>query len=754
MKKEKRISGSVFAKIVAFFVLALSSIAGIAAFGSVLLMLNTNAYNYQAQDKCVQVVAREMMVKNAWLDMHVLRDQYYTENVKGLEERCQDKNYAVEFYEDEDLIWSNYEGEGTPYSFRYTYSQWVEEPVIEEVEVPEKPAKPEIPEVPENSEIPGTDSNEENVYIVPEGEGAVKLEEDNAEVEVVSGEVKSVDENSAKLVVEETSIVPEEADATEEAEPEMQRVLKEYTVRLYVNPNFPIDDEYCAIYNRAVLLCEGRFVYPIVVGVCVFLMLVSFIFLMCGAGHKNGKEGITPGILTAMHFDVVAIAFGMVAFFGCIILYELLAYGFDYDVLFQIGAAALLGGAEVIWCTIFCMDFATRLKLGGWWKHTLIATVFRFLGRILRFCKNAIVTLVQGLPLVITVVIAYLILGIGEFIGLCIWGGSTELAIVWFVEKLILLPIVMYFALICKRLQAGSKSLAEGDLNFKIDTSKMILDFKEHGENLNQIGEGISKAVAERMKSEHLKTELITNVSHDLKTPLTSIINYADLLSHEVQKTKVQNAGDLAENITGEVTDLVVHGKEAENNNDKLAEYAEVLYRQSKRLKKLLEDLVEASKATTGALEVNLEQCEIGVLLSQAVGEYEQRFAEKQLNLIVRQPQEPVRIMADGRHLWRVFDNLLNNICKYAQENTRVYLSVENKASQVEIIFRNMSKYALDISAEELAERFVRGDKSRHKEGNGLGLSIAKSLVELQNGRMEIVTDGDLFKVILYFQAI
>ncbi|MBQ2803678.1 MAG: GHKL domain-containing protein, partial [Lachnospiraceae bacterium] len=168
-------------------------------------------------------------------------------------------------------------------------------------------------------------------------------------------------------------------------------------------------------------------------------------------------------------------------------------------------------------------------------------------------------------------------------------------------------------------------------------------------------------------------------------------------------------------------------------------------------LKKLLDDLVEASKATTGNLEVILEKCEVGVLLSQAVGEYETRLNEKKLELITRQGEEPVWIMADGRRLWRVFDNLLSNIYKYAQEGSRVYLTVEPKEGQVEIIFRNMSKYPLELSAEELEERFVRGDKSRHMEGNGLGLSIAKSLVELQNGAFQIYTDGDLFKVVLRF---
>ena len=162
-----------------------------------------------------------------------------------------------------------------------------------------------------------------------------------------------------------------------------------------------------------------------------------------------------------------------------------------------------------------------------------------------------------------------------------------------------------------------------------------------------------------------------------------------------------------------------------------------------------MDDLIEASKATTGNLEVQLQPCELGVLLSQAVGEYEQRFEEKGLELITGQPEEPVTVLADGRHIWRVFDNLLNNVCKYAQEGSRVYLTVDLEQRYAEIIFRNMSKFALNITGDELRERFVRGDKSRHMEGSGLGLSIASSLMELQGGSMEIVTDGDLFKVIL-----
>ena len=233
-----------------------------------------------------------------------------------------------------------------------------------------------------------------------------------------------------------------------------------------------------------------------------------------------------------------------------------------------------------------------------------------------------------------------------------------------------------------------------------------------------------------------MKTELITNVSHDIKTPLTSIINYADLICEETMRNKEEDQRPEGQSDS----EGGVRNEEANSCKDaRIQEYAEVLLRQSRRLKKLLEDLVEASKATTGNLEVDLKPCEVGVLLSQAVGEYQQRMEEKGLELIARQPEHSVIIIADGRHLWRVFDNLLNNICKYAQERSRVYLSVEEKQDRVQIIFRNMSKYPLDISGEELQERFVRGDRSRHMEGNGLGLSIAKSLIELQDGKMEIV---------------
>ena len=252
----------------------------------------------------------------------------------------------------------------------------------------------------------------------------------------------------------------------------------------------------------------------------------------------------------------------------------------------------------------------------------------------------------------------------------------------------------------------------------------MYGDFKDFADSLNNINEGLSVAINEKMKSERFKTELITHVSHDIKTPLTSIINYVDLIKKE------------------------------EPENENIREYIDVLDRQSSRLKKLIEDLMEASKASTGNLAVKLSVCEAGVLLSQTVGEFDERLKAAGLTPVVNIPETPIKIMADGRHLWRVFDNLMNNICKYSQVGTRVYLDVSERDGKAQITFRNISKYELNITGEELTERFVRGDKSRNTEGSGLGLSIAKSLTELQNGSLKIEIDGDLFKVTLTFDTV
>ena len=291
----------------------------------------------------------------------------------------------------------------------------------------------------------------------------------------------------------------------------------------------------------------------------------------------------------------------------------------------------------------------------------------------------------------------------------------------WLVEKLILYPLILWYCVQLNQLKTGTEKIAGGEPGYQIGTKHMTGIFKEQGEQINHISDGMTHAIEERMKSERFKTELITNVSHDIKTPLTSIINYVDLLEKE---------------------DL---------HNETAQEYLEVLDRQSGRLKKLIEDLIEASKASTGNLPVHLEKLEAGIFMTQTVGEFEEKTKAAGLDLVIEKPDTPVYIMADSRHFWRVIDNLMNNICKYAQNGTRVYINLEVKEAQVSITFRNTSKYPLNISSEELMERFVRGDASRNTEGSGLGLSIANSLMDLMGGTFRLYVDGDLFKVVLGF---
>ena len=272
-------------------------------------------------------------------------------------------------------------------------------------------------------------------------------------------------------------------------------------------------------------------------------------------------------------------------------------------------------------------------------------------------------------------------------------------------------------------LQEGARRLAQGDLEYKIPTARLHGPFREHAQLLGSISDGMAVAVEHRLKSEKLKTELLTNVSHDIKTPLTSIISYVDLL----RKTDLQPA--------------------------QAREYAAVLERQSLRLKKLLEDLIEASKASTGNINVDLAPTDAAELLRQAVGEYSERFKASRLSPVIRIGVPDCTITADGRLLWRVFDNLLGNIVKYALPGTRVYLDLSEQDGKTLISIKNISKDALNIDTDELMERFVRGDAARAGEGSGLGLSIARSLTECMGGAFELAIDGDLFKATLTFDG-
>ena len=739
--------GSTLAKIMAFVLMIAAAIAGVLGLYGTCMLADSGAYSSGK----MMFIHDQLLYRQVNQDLYRIRDWYENESLQTMEAYCRQRNIwvKVESYDldtDEFLgEWKNedYVDKTNDLTYRLesqvqhrndnTYINTETSSVSDSYESYGSSDIMELePSVNTGSDVESITAAEQEAL----SSGNLEKYLDLGDSVSLGGEIYVPVERAeqyAKWMIEdalsETERLQEEA-----AEEALAERNKRIVVTLTANPSLPKEDEYALIYHQAEQLYDNRNVIPVVCCAGTVLAFLCFIFLLCSAGHKNGREGITPSAIHEIHLDVYTVVVAVGAFTG---LY--LAFGWIgmNPSMINLIVLMVLFAAEVIWCTLYFMELAIRLKMGKWWQNTILYRVFRFFGRFCKRVFRGIVKLIRGIPMVWRTALLCLAVCVVEFFGLILFYNNTDvLLFFWAIEKFILCGAITFVALMCKELQEGSEALADGDLNHKLDTSHMVLSFKEHGENLNRIGEGISAAVEQRMKSEHLKTELITNVSHDIKTPLTSIINYADLIGKEV-------SGDAKDTGDGAGTET------AQEREQHISEYAEVLLRQSQKLKKLLDDLLEASKATTGNLEVHPEVCDVSVLLSQAVGEYGQRFADKQLETIVKQPEETVKVMADGRHLWRVFDNLLNNIYKYAQTGSRVYLNVEHDSQNVRIIFRNMSAYPLEMSPEELEERFTRGDRSRHMEGNGLGLSIAKSLTELQKGDMEIVTDGDLFKVVI-----
>lgn len=739
--------GSTLAKIMAFVLMIAAAIAGVLGLYGTCMLADSGAYSSGK----MMFIHDQLLYRQVNQDLYRIRDWYENESLQTMEAYCRQRNIwvKVESYDldtDEFLgEWKNedYVDKTNDLTYRLesqvqhrndnTYINTETSSVSDSYESYGSSDIMELePSVNTGSDVESITAAEQEAL----SSGNLEKYLDLGDSVSLGGEIYVPVERAeqyAKWMIEdalsETERLQEEA-----AEEALAERNKRIVVTLTANPSLPKEDEYALIYHQAEQLYDNRNVIPVVCCAGTVLAFLCFIFLLCSAGHKNGREGITPSAIHEIHLDVYTVVVAVGAFTG---LY--LAFGWIgmNPSMINLIVLMVLFAAEVIWCTLYFMELAIRLKMGKWWQNTILYRVFRFFGRFCKRVFRGIVKLIRGIPMVWRTALLCLAVCVVEFFGLMLFYNNTDvLLFFWAIEKFILCGAITFVALMCKELQEGSEALADGDLNYKLDTSHMVLSFKEHGENMNRIGEGISAAVEQRMKSEHLKTELITNVSHDIKTPLTSIINYADLIGKEV-------SGDAKDTGDGAGTET------AQEREQHISEYAEVLLRQSQKLKKLLDDLLEASKATTGNLEVHPEVCDVSVLLSQAVGEYGQRFADKQLETIVKQPEETVKVMADGRHLWRVFDNLLNNIYKYAQTGSRVYLNVEHDSQNVRIIFRNMSAYPLEMSPEELEERFTRGDRSRHMEGNGLGLSIAKSLTELQKGDMEIVTDGDLFKVVI-----
>lgn len=465
----------------------------------------------------------------------------------------------------------------------------------------------------------------------------------------------------------------------------------------------PIGNDSVAVTARWIdLLIAMRVWLILILVLSAACCVASFAFRLRTAGHKRGTAGITLRWLDRMPFEAYLLALAAVVL---IIVFLASAKG----ELWSIAPAAVL---LCFLLQTLPMTIAARCKAHTMWRNTLLRRLLDCIPGVLRRLTAVIRRVMPKLPLVWTALVCWLALSLLE-LGFLMTGAY---AVLWIVEKVVFTPLVVLFLLDLRRLLDGSKRLAEGDLDHSVATDHMFSPLRRQANYLNGIRDGMRNAVEERMQSERMKTELITNVSHDIKTPLTSIVNYAGLLQRDGL------------------------------SSPDAPEYLEVLVRQSTRLKKLTEDLIEASKAATGNLTVHPEAVDAHVLLGQAEAEYADRLQNAKIEPVFDLRAQRFCVQADGRLLWRVFDNLLSNICKYGLPGSRAYLRTEERGELLRITFLNISRDALNIPAEELMERFVRGDASRSTEGSGLGLSIARSLTELQGGTFTIAIEGDLFK--------
>ncbi len=472
--------------------------------------------------------------------------------------------------------------------------------------------------------------------------------------------------------------------------------------------------------------------YMVTAVICVLLYLMLLVVLTVREGSVSNRETGNGKIRLKAEDRIpteimLLLAAAVVAFF--IFSGSALA-GMDLpaaEIIAGTGMAPVFAGLAALVISIlfsfFYYSFVRRIKARTLWKNSLLKRLFD------KTVKTG-VYLYDHSSVVLRILVPALALFFLNMLLCYVRKGDTDLFTV--VLLLTLLADGAAIAFLYKasvdrqRVLEGIKKINAGDMEHKINETSL------HGDNLvlareiNSIGEGIRNAVATSMKDERLKADLITNVSHDIKTPLTSIINYVDLIKRE-------NVDD-----------------------PKIKEYIGILDVKSQRLKQLTDDLVEASKISSGNIVLQWEKINLNELLNQTIGEFSEKFEQKKLTPIVRTRKSGIYIEADSRRIWRVIENLFNNIFKYALAGTRVYIDVEEirtekGTGQVALSIKNISANPIKVNSDELSERFIRGDESRTTEGSGLGLSIAKNLTEVMKGKFEIIVDGDLFKVVLTF---
>ena len=473
----------------------------------------------------------------------------------------------------------------------------------------------------------------------------------------------------------------------------------------------------------------SKLMFPMLAG-AIFgsvLWLIGMVWLTVTAGRRPEDEEIHLNGFDRWYTEIAVGTVIGIWLAGTIISGTLIAnssLGYSHVVVTVIVICLICGTYTMAWFLIGYLSLVRRIKAGTLWKNSMIRKVLKWIGK----CSGKLADFARAFSRNTAEKIKVLLVG-GAFLFLqfliigCVFSGAG----VFLLALMAVDVAVMIFAIRKAdgqdRIMDGLKKISDGELQYKIKTDTLTGKQKVMAEYINNIGSGLDAAVENSLKKERMQTELITNVSHDLKTPLTSIINYVDLMKRE-------------------------------NPTDpKIQEYLRILDEKSQRLKVLTEDVVEASKASTGNIKLEMNDIDFVEMVQQVIGEFEEKFQEKNLTMMVHFTDEPSIIYADGQRMWRVLENVFGNVVKYAMEGTRVYAEISNRNKKVTFSLKNISAQPLNISADELTERFIRGDVARNTEGSGLGLSIAKSLTELQGGEFKLYLDGDLFKVMITFVA-
>lgn len=464
---------------------------------------------------------------------------------------------------------------------------------------------------------------------------------------------------------------------------------------------------------------------PVMAGsvLALILALAGVVILTIGAGRNNEDKKVHLNFFDRCYTEIVAVVVFMIWLMGTSVIVQAMDDE-EMRIVWKTIGFGTLGLWFGIWFLAGWLSLVRRIKARSLWRDSLLRHILLLVRKCFSKCSNLLVFLGGNMISRVKIILLFGIFIFLQFMftGMTVEGGSALSLLLMIVMDCAVLYYLIKKAWGREQIIAGLKKITDGDLQYKIPTEKLSGEQEMVADYINHIGEGLDAAVENSLKNERMKTELITNVSHDIKTPLTSIINYVDLLKRE-------------------------------NPEDpKIRGYLEVLENKAQRLKVLTEDVVEASKASTGNIALEMTDLNFIELVHQVIGEFEEKFEERNLKMVVHFDEEEAIICADGRRLWRVLENVFGNVSKYAMENTRVYVDVKVDRPNVQLSLKNISAQPLNISAEELTERFIRGDVSRNTEGSGLGLSIAKDLVQLQGGEFKLYLDGDLFKVTIEFR--